>query len=158
MQIRAINSDFKALVPRLKLAVVRSLFNEDITEKLERGALDQMLDAGFNTDQIVLIRVAGAFEIPLAAQWAFEKMKVDGVIALGAVIRGETSHYDYVCNAVERGCSEVALKFSKPVSFGVLTTENDEQAMERVGGRHGHKGREAAQVALEMCAISAQLA
>jgi 6,7-dimethyl-8-ribityllumazine synthase len=74
----------------------------------------------------------------------------DGVIALGAVIRGETSHYDYVCNAVERGCTELQLKYGKPVTFGVLTTDTDEQAFDRVGGKHGHKGEEAAAVCIEM--------
>ncbi len=77
----------------------------------------------------------------------------DGVVALGAVIRGETSHYDYVCNAVERGCTELALKYQRPVGFGVLTTENDDQAMDRAGGRHGNKGAEAAEVTVEMCTL-----
>ena len=83
----------------------------------------------------------------------FPLADADAVIALGAVIRGETSHYDYVCNAVERGCSQVQLEFMKPVVFGVLTTENEEQAFDRLGGKHGHKGKEAAQVAIEMISV-----
>jgi 6,7-dimethyl-8-ribityllumazine synthase len=82
---------------------------------------------------------------------------VDAVVALGAVIRGETAHFDYVCRAVERGCLNVSLEHHRPVSFGVLTTDTDEQAMDRVGGRHGHKGEEAAQVALEMIDLMNQV-
>ena len=100
-------------------------------------------------ENILAVHVPGAFEIPLLAQSLLHK--VDGVIALGAVIRGETSHYDYVCQAVERGCSQVALEFKKPVGFGVLTTENEDQAMARTDGRHGNKGAETALAVLELC-------
>lgn len=130
-----------------KVGVVTGRFNREVTEKLEQGCLQKLKAIGI-TD-IVDVTVPGAFEIPLAAQALLES-GCDGVIALGAVIRGETSHYDYVCNAVERGCTELQLKYGKPVTFGVLTTENEEQAFDRVGGKHGHKGEEAAAVCIEM--------
>lgn len=132
-----------------QIAVVTSKFNGSVTEKLESGCLQELSKLGFSPAQIKVVRVPGAFEIPLAAKALLDAGR-DGVIALGAVIRGETSHYDYVCNAVERGISELQLKYTKPVVFGVLTTENEEQAFARVGGEHGHKGREAAQVLFEM--------
>ena len=135
----------------LKIGVVTSRFNSEITDKLEEGALFALKKAGILEKNLSVVKVPGAVEIPLAVRNLFKKRKVDGVIALGAVIRGETSHYDFVCNSVERGCSNVALEFNKPVGFGVLTTENEEQALDRVGGRHGHKGEEAAQVVIEMC-------
>ena len=103
------------------------------------------------------MRVPGAVEIPLAAQALFETYKVDGVVALGAVIRGETTHYEEVCRSVERNCSRLMLDYKKPVAFGVLTVENEEQAKDRVGGRHGHKGIEAARAALEMIGLLAEI-
>ena len=110
--------------------MVTSRFNSEITEKLE----------------------SGAFEIPLATQ-ALLDLGCDGVVALGCVIRGETSHYDYVCNSVERGVTELMLQYKKPIGFGVLTTENDEQAEARAGGKHGNKGAEAAEVVMEMIGL-----
>lgn len=135
--------------PRWKIGIVTARFNSEITEPLETGAYERLIELGLATSQIVRTRVPGAVEIPLAAQWLFDK-ECDAVIALGAVIQGETKHFDYVCNSVERGCTELQLKVKKPVVFGVLTTDNDEQAMDRIGGKHGHKGRDAADVAVEM--------
>lgn len=134
---------------RWKIGIVTSRFNAEITERLEAGAVARLRELGVNAERIIQVRVPGAVEIPLAALQLLER-DCDAVIALGCVIRGETSHYDYVCNAVERGCTEVMLRMKKPVVFGVLTTENDEQAEARVGGAHGHKGRDAAEVAIEM--------
>jgi 6,7-dimethyl-8-ribityllumazine synthase len=105
---------------------------------------------------VLAVRVPGAVEIPLAAQ-ALLDIGCDGVVTLGAVIRGETSHYDYVCNSVERGVSELMLKYKKPIGFGVLTTENDEQAEARAGGKHGNKGAEAAEVVVEMIGLLKEL-
>lgn len=133
----------------LRVGLVTSRFNIEITEKLEIGAYTRLRELGVQEDQIVVVRVPGAVEVPLAAQALLEQ-GCDGVVALGCVIRGETSHYDYVCNSVERGCSQLQLEYAKPVVFGVLTTENEEQALDRVGGAHGHKGMEAAEVVLEM--------
>lgn len=134
---------------KIKVGVVTARFNDEVTYKLEAGALAELKQSGLQDSQIKAIRVAGAVEIPLAAQ-ALLDAGYDGVVALGAVIRGETSHYDYVCSSVERGCSQLALQYKKPVAFGVLTTDNDKQAMDRAGGSHGNKGAEAAQVTLEM--------
>lgn len=133
----------------IKVAVVTARFNHEVTYKLEEGALKALKEAGLNEGQVATVRVPGAVEVPLACQ-AFLEKGFDGVIALGAVIRGETSHYDYVCNSVERGCTELQLRYQKPVAFGILTTENEEQAFDRAGGKHGNKGYEAAQVTLEM--------
>jgi 6,7-dimethyl-8-ribityllumazine synthase len=134
---------------KVKVAIVTARFNNEVTYKLEEGALKALKQNGLANDQILQIRVPGAFEIPLAAKYCIDQ-GYDAVVALGAVIRGETSHYDYVCSAVERGCTNLQTEHAVPVAFGILTTDNDEQAMERAGGRHGNKGEEAALVALEM--------
>lgn len=132
-----------------KIGIVTSRFNEEITDKLLEGAIAELLLMGVKSAQIQSVRVPGAVEIPLAAKWLLDS-GCHGVIALGAVIRGETSHYDYVCTSVERGCTMLQIQTGCPVVFGVLTTENEQQAVDRVGGRHGHKGEEAAAVAVEM--------
>lgn len=134
---------------KVKIAVITARFNHEVTYKLEEGALQALNKSGLKNDQILQIRVPGAFEIPLAAKYCIEN-GYDAVVALGAVIRGETSHYDYVCTSVERGCTNLQTEYAVPVAFGVLTTDNEEQAMDRAGGRHGNKGFEAATVALEM--------
>lgn len=102
--------------------------------------------------EVFSVKVPGAIEIPLACK-ALLDVGCEGVVALGAVIRGETSHYDYVCNSVERGITQVMLDTGKPIGFGILTTENEEQAYDRVGGDHGHKGEETALVVLEMVGL-----
>lgn len=131
--------------------MVTAIFNSEVTDKLEEGAL-QFLESSTEPIEISAVRVPGAVEIPIAVQALLDR-GCDGVVALGAVIRGETSHYDYVCNSVERGITQLMLEYKKPIGFGVLTTENDEQAMDRAGGKHGNKGAEAAQVVLEMIAL-----
>lgn len=141
----------------LKIGVVTARFNSEVTEKLEQGALEALQKAGVKPENIIATRVPGAVEIPLIAQALFERNEVHGVVALGVVIRGETSHYDYVCNSVERGCSELSLTVGRPVGFGVLTTENKAQALARAGGEKGNKGAEAAEVVLEMCDLLGQL-
>lgn len=134
----------------LKIAVVTSRFNEEITSKLESGAMDLL--EGLNCE-IISVSVPGAVEIPITIQALFESQKVDGAVALGAVIRGETTHYDEVCRSVERGCSILMLEHKKPIGFGILTTENEEQALARAGGEHGNKGADAAQVVVEMIGL-----
>lgn len=138
----------------LNIAVVTARFNDAITTKLEDGAFDFLEEFGAH---ILSVKVPGAIEIPLAIKALFESKKVDGVVAIGAVIRGETSHYDYVCNSVERGCSELMLQYGKPVGFGVLTTENEAQALARAGGEHGNKGYDAAQVVVEMIGLLGEI-
>lgn len=129
--------------------MVTSRFNSEVTEKLLEGALEVLEEADVLIDSV---KVPGAVEIPLICKVLLEN-GCDGVVALGAVIRGETSHYDYVCSSVERGITQLMLEIGKPIAFGVLTTENEEQAQDRVGGRHGHKGQEAAEVVLEMVGL-----
>ncbi|HHT9951888.1 TPA: 6,7-dimethyl-8-ribityllumazine synthase [Legionella pneumophila] len=139
------------------IALVVSTFNELITSALKKGALDRLAELGFKSEDITLVEVPGAVEIPFVAQLLAKKQKVEVIVALGAVIRGETSHYDYVCDQVSQGCQRVMLDYNIPVIFGVLTTENDEQALARVGGTHGHKGRDAIDCAVSMRSIKQQL-
>lgn len=133
----------------IKIGVVCSRFNLEITEKLEQGALDYLNNQEV---EVFVMRVPGAVEIPLACKAMLDK-GCQGVVALGAVIRGETSHYDYVCTSVERGVTQLMLEYSKPIGFGVLTTENEQQALDRAGGKYGNKGEEAAQVTMEMISL-----
>jgi len=133
-----------------KVGVVVSRFNEKITNALKDGALEILEFAGLEKGQILSVQVPGAIEIPVAAKALLQHQNVDAVITLGAVIRGETTHYESVCQSVERGSTLLALEFTKPVISGVLTVENEQQAMDRIGGSHGHKGKEAALAALEM--------
>lgn len=139
-----------------KIGVVTARFNNPVTEKLEKGALDQLMAHGVSEDNIMAVRVPGAVEIPLAAQKLLD-LGCDGVVAIGAVIRGDTAHFDYVCNSVERGCTELQLQYKKPIGFGVITTENAEQAYARCGGDKGNKGAEAAEVVIEMLNLMTQL-
>ncbi len=139
------------------IAIVVSAFNEEITEKLLEGAKARLSALGFSEEQVTVLRVPGAVEIPLAAQKIAQLGVVEAVIALGAVIRGETSHYETVCQMVSEGCQQVSLQNDLPVIFGVLTVENDAQALDRVGGNHGHKGVDAVDTACEMVQLFKQL-
>ncbi|AHI06727.1 riboflavin synthase beta chain [Bdellovibrio bacteriovorus W] len=139
---------------RLKIGVVTARFNNEITEKLEEGAIAYLENC--ENVEIFAALVPGAVEIPLACQ-AFLDGGCDGVVALGVVIRGETSHYDYVCNSVTDGVTRLMLDYKKPIGFGVLTTENEEQALARAGGEHGNKGAEAAQVVMEMIGLTQEI-
>lgn len=133
-----------------KFAIIGSRFNEFITSKLISGATDALVRHDVKEEDITTIWVPGAFEIPLIAQKAAQSGKYDAVICVGAVIRGSTSHYDYVCNEVAKGIAHVSLQTGVPVMFGVLTTESIEQAIERAGTKAGNKGFEAAMGAIEM--------
>jgi 6,7-dimethyl-8-ribityllumazine synthase len=132
------------------IGVVVSRFNAPITQALKEGAVSRLIAQGFNHEDIQVMEVPGAVEIPLVALKLAKAKRVQAIIALGAVIRGETTHYDYVCEQVSQGCQRVSLDYEIPVIFGVLTTENDEQAWDRIGGAHGHKGVDAADCAIEM--------
>lgn len=136
----------------MKVAVVVAEFNREITSVLEEGALKYLGDTDISCENIFVTRVPGAVEIPLAAKAHLDK-GVDAVIAIGAVIRGETTHYESVCNSVERGCTMLQIQYGKPVTFGVITVENDEQAWDRAGGKHGNKGRDAAETAIRMIKV-----
>lgn len=134
----------------LKFAVVLSRFNSFIGEKLLEGAIDAIKRHGGDENSIDIVRVPGAFEIPLAAKKMAAKKGVDAVICLGAVIRGGTPHFDYVASEVSKGVATVSLDSGLPVSFGVITTDNLEQAIERSGSKAGNKGFDAAVSAIEM--------
>ena len=133
-----------------KIGIVAARFNEFITAKLLSGAIDTLKLHEFAEDNIEIAWVPGAFEIPLIASKMASCGKYDAIICLGAVIRGNTSHYDYVCSEVSKGIAHVSLSSQIPVMFGVLTTENIEQAIERAGTKAGNKGSECAESAIEM--------
>ncbi len=134
----------------LRFAVVASRFNEFITSKLLEGALDMLRRHGAAENAVDVVWVPGAFEIPLAAKKLASGGKYDAVICVGAVIRGATSHYDYVCSEVSKGVAQAALATGVPVIFSVVTTENIEQAVERAGTKAGNKGADGAMAAMEM--------
>ncbi len=133
-----------------KIGIVASRFNDFIVSRLLSGAEDTLTRHGVQGENIDVMWVPGAFEIPLGAQWMINSGKYDAVLALGCVIRGATSHYDYVCSEVTKGIAKVSLDSSIPVMFGVLTTETIEQAVERAGTKAGNKGCDVAMGALEM--------
>lgn len=134
----------------IKVGIVVARFNEFITSRLLNGALDGLKRREVSEEDIQVAWVPGAFEIPLIASKMAKSGRYDAVICLGAVIRGSTSHYDYVCNEVSKGIAAVSLETGVPVLFGVLTTENIEQAIERSGSKAGNKGAECAEGAIEM--------
>ena len=134
----------------LKFAIVVSRFNEFITSKLLSGAIDTLKRHETSEEDISVIWVPGAFEIPLLAQKLAESKNFDAIICLGAVIRGATTHYDYVCNEVSKGIAQISLKTGVPTIFGIVTTENIQQAIERAGTKSGNKGVDAAISAMEM--------
>jgi len=140
-----------------QVAIVTSRFNEDITNALYDGAISRLLELGIPNQNITSAWVPGAIEIPIAAQRFALLDRISVVITLGAVIKGETHHYEYVCEQVNNGCQRVALDSQKPVVFGVLTTLNKAQALARVGGEHGHYGRYSADCAYEMVSVLAQV-
>lgn len=140
----------KLAAEHIRVGIVAARFNEFITSKLLSGAIDCLKRENVSEEDIETAWVPGAFEIPLAASKMAESKKYDAVICLGAVIRGSTSHYDYVCSEVSKGIAQVSLASGIPVMFGVLTTDNIEQAIERAGTKAGNKGFECAQGAIEM--------
>ena len=140
----------KVVAEGMKVGIVVARFNEFITSKLLSGAIDGLVRHDVKEDDVDVAWVPGAFEIPLVASKMAKSRKYDAVICLGAVIRGSTSHYDYVCNEVSKGIAAVSMENDIPVMFGVITTENIEQAIERSGRKAGNKGYECALGAIEM--------
>ena len=136
-----------------RIGVVAARFNHTVVDALLEGALGALREHGIHSDAITVVRVPGAVEIPLTAQRLAHRSDVEAVIALGAVVRGETAHGDYVAGECARGITRVSLDQQLPVIFGVLTTDNMAQALARAGGDHGNKGREAALAALEMITL-----
>jgi 6,7-dimethyl-8-ribityllumazine synthase len=141
----------------LKLGVVVSRYNQFITEKLLDGALDGFKSHGGEDDNVTIIRVPGAFEIPLIAEKLAASGKYDALVCLGAVIRGDTPHFDYVCDAVTRGIGDAVRTYKIPIGFGVLTTNDVQQAMERAGAKDANKGYEALLTVVEMVNVIRQL-
>jgi len=141
----------------LKFGIVAARFNEFIVSKLVGGALDTLHRHETADADIDVVWVPGAFEIPLAAKKMAESGKSDAVLCLGSVIRGSTTHYDYVCNEVSKGVAQVGLQTGVPTIFGVVTTENIEQAIERAGTKAGNKGADAAMAAMEMASLLGKL-
>jgi 6,7-dimethyl-8-ribityllumazine synthase len=133
-----------------RIVVVASRFNEPVVKKLVDGALEALVKYGVTYDDIDVIWVPGAWELPLAARWLLASERYDGVVAVGAVIRGETAHFDYIAGEASRGLAAASAESETPIGFGVLTCETDEQAEARAGGAHGNKGFDAAVATLEM--------
>lgn len=155
MTLKTIEGNFIATKGRYALVVGR--FNSFVVESLVQGAIDTLVRHGVNEDDLTIIRAPGAFEIPLVAQKVAVQKKYDAIIALGAVIRGGTPHFEYVAGECTKGLAHVSLQFGLPVAFGVLTVDSIEQAIERSGTKAGNKGAEAALSALEMVNLLSQL-
>lgn len=142
---------------KIRIGIVAARFNDLVVSRLIDGAEDALLRHGVLPAQISLAKVPGAFELPLVAKKMAESGKYDAVLCLGAVIRGSTTHYDYVCNEVSKGVAQVGLQTGVPTIFGVVTTENIEQAIERAGTKAGNKGADAAMAAMEMASLLGKL-
>ena len=137
--------------------IVVAEWNSDITNALYQGAYESLIEHGALIQNIFTWSVPGSFELTSGADILLKNRKLDAVICLGCVIQGETRHFDFICNAVANGISNVAIKYSKPVIFGVLTTDNQQQAVDRSGGKHGNKGDEAAVTAIKMAYLAETL-
>jgi len=133
-----------------RFGIVCSEWNETITNALLDGAYTTLIDIGVNKQDIIVQHVPGAFELPLGAQRMAKDSTIDAVICLGCVVQGDTKHFDFICDAAAHGIMNVGLKYDKPVIFGVLTTNTQQQAIDRTGGKHGNKGVEAAITAIKM--------
>lgn len=142
----------------LRLALVVSRFNSLITERLLAGALDAVARSGGNADDVTVVKVPGSFEIPLAVKKLAETGKYDAIACLGAVIRGNTPHFDYVAGEMARGIANIMLESGTPVAFGVITADNLEQAIERAGTKVGNRGEEAMNAAIEMSHVLRKVA
>lgn len=137
-------------VANYRLAIITSQFNEPVTSSLKEGAHQRLLELGCQASNLSHFSVPGAIEIGLIAKKLAKQACYDAIITLGAVIRGETAHFDYVCQQVSDATQQVMMAYELPVVFGILTTDNVDQAKDRIGGAHGHKGKEAAETAIEM--------
>jgi len=149
--------DFRGALGPVRIGIATAEWNAEITHALRDGALAVFQEAGIDADQLVLVAVPGAFELPLASAWLVNAGGCDAVVALGSVIRGETPHFDFVCDAAASGIMRVGLDAQKPVMFGVLTDDTWDQARARSGGAHGNKGADCAAACLEMLALKRTL-
>lgn len=157
MQHDTQTTENKILIKSFPIAIIVGVFNQEITRALKEGVINQLLKCGINEKDISVYEVPGAIEIPLVAKRLAQIGTIQSIITLGSVIRGDTSHYELVCTMASQGCMQVSLEYSIPVIFGLLTTENEEQAWDRLGGKHGHKGIELANAALSMHELLTQL-
>ena len=148
--LSAFSSDFLPDVSDRRFAIVVAEWNAEVTEKLFEGAYKTLIANGAQAENIVRANVPGSFELSFGAQVYAQQTNIDAVIALGCVIQGETRHFDFICDAVAHGITNVSLKYNKPVIFGVLTPNTQQQALDRSGGVHGNKGDEAAITAIKM--------
>jgi len=138
---------------KMRFGIVTAEWNFEITSALANGAVETLKKHGAKEENILMKYVPGTFELPLGGQYFAEMDNVDAVLLLGCVIQGETRHFDYICEGVTKGTVDLNLKYQKPFIFGVLTTDNEQQAIERAGGKHGNKGDEAAVTAIKMVAL-----
>jgi 6,7-dimethyl-8-ribityllumazine synthase len=152
------NSDNLIEIDGKRFGLVVAEWNKAITDTLCKGAYDTLIKHGAKPENIERITVPGSFELTLGAQFLAHSTDIDAVICLGVVIKGETKHDDYICNAVAQGITKVGLKFNKPVIFGLVTTNDEQQAWDRAGGKHGNKGVEAAAAAIQMLGLQFHLA
>lgn len=154
-------SDFSHLkvasAENFTFGIVVAQWNAVVTEALLKGAYHSLIEKGAAEDNITVIEVPGSFELTSGADLLLQNKAIDAVICLGCVIQGETRHFDFICDAVANGITNVSIKHNKPVIFGVLTTDNQQQAEDRAGGKHGNKGEEAAITAIQMANIQKQL-
>lgn len=151
--LSAYNPDDMPNAADMKFGIVVAEWNEKVTGSLLQGALNTLVKNGAHKDNIMIKWVPGTFELSLGAQYFAENTTVDAVIVLGCVIQGETRHFDFICQSVTQGITDLNLKYNMPFIFGVLTTENQQQAIDRAGGKHGNKGDEAAYTAVKMIAV-----
>jgi 6,7-dimethyl-8-ribityllumazine synthase len=149
-QLPSVSGKIKVNLKGKKFAIVVAEWNEEVTEPLFEGAREALISLGVKKENIIRKNVPGSFELTLGAQKMASQKDIAAVICLGCVIQGETPHFDYICQAVAYGITEVNLKYNKPVAFGVLTTLNKKQALERAGGKYGNKGEEAALTVVKM--------
>lgn len=153
MSIKAPEFTAPSIPTDVRVGIVAARFNADVVDKLLKGCQKRLKELGLTPSQVELFQVPGAFELPLTAKIMAQTGRFDAIICLGAVIRGETPHFDFVAGECARGVQDVALETRMPIIFGVLTTDNDEQAWDRTGGKHGHVGIRAAEAAVEMIAV-----
>lgn len=140
-----------------KFGIIVSQWNATVTKALLQGAVDFLLSKNVLSENIKVVQVPGSYELTSGADFMYRDSDIDAVICLGCVIQGETRHFEFICQAVAQGLTQVAIKYNKPVIFGVLTTDTQEQALERAGGKHGNKGEEAAATAIQMASLNAKL-
>ncbi len=150
------NKEFIPNGADFKIGIVVSEWNDSITLNLLKGAKEALLDNGVPEEHILVQFVPGAFELPLGCQFMLENTNVDGIVAIGVVIQGETKHFDFVCSGTTQGIMDINLKYNKPVAFCVLTDNNIQQSIDRSGGKHGNKGTECAVACLKMIGLKNQ--